>query len=436
MKTQRLKNFIDDDLKLFSNLDNVRSIPSLVDGFKDAHRKCFFGLLTHGKEKIKVAQLASAASLVTHYNHGEGALASTIIGMAQNYAGSNNANLFEPIGQFGSILTDESASPRYIYTTQSKHLRKLFRVEDDAILKHRVEEGLQLEPELYLPIVPMWVVNGAVGIGTGHSTKILSRGLTNVLSVIKDLVTGKKVESTDARLQPHFNGWTGTVKVGDNPQQWVMVGNIEKVNTTTLKVTELPIQYGVDKYKEILIDLMDEGVVKDFDNNSNEQRFEFVISVPREIGRLSVDQLVTKFKLSAKFGENITLWDANGKLKRYNNVLEALTEFVAYRLPLYQVRKDHQIKTLSDSLSWVNDKLAFINWWNKVDEPHKVDRDVIQQSLCLSDENLDRLLALPIKSLRKEGVTALENEAHTLRKAIDSISAKTLTDMYLADIKD
>lgn len=436
MKEQRLKRFIDDDLKVFSNLDNVRSIPSLIDGFKDSQRKCLYGLLSHGKEKIKVAQLASSASLVTHYAHGEGALASTIIGLAQKYPGSNNANLFEPIGQFGSILTDESASPRYIFTTQSKHLRRLFKTEDDAILKHREEEGIVLEPTTYLPIVPMWVVNGTVGIGTGHSTKILSRGLPQVLSVIKDLVSGKQVDEKDIRLKPYFEGWKGTVTQGDNPQQWIMTGTIEKVNTTTLKVTELPVQYGVDKYKEILIGLMDDGAVKDFDNNSNEKRFEFVISVPREIGRLTQEQLIAKFKLSAKFGENITLWDASGKLKRYDSVLSALQEFVAYRLPLYQVRKDHLISETTKELQWVNDKLQFIEWWNKTADAHLVGKDVIMSELNVSEANLDKLLALPIRSLRSADVNALSLEADALSKRIDKITNTKTTDMYLLDIKD
>ena len=43
---------------------------------------------------------------------------STIINLAQNYVGSNNMNLLQPIGQFGTRLHGgkDAASPRYIFT--------------------------------------------------------------------------------------------------------------------------------------------------------------------------------------------------------------------------------------------------------------------------------------------------------------------------------
>lgn len=433
---QRLKDFIDTDLKSFSNHDNVRSIPSLIDGFKDSQRKAVYGMIKQGKDKIKVSQMASACALLTNYAHGEGSLASTIIGLAQAYPGANNINLFEPIGQFGSILTNESASPRYIYTKQSKHLRTYLREEDDAILDYHVEEGQTLEPVHYLPIIPMWILNGTIGVGTGHSSKILARYPASVIAVVKKIIKAKGVLPNFAdELTPHFSGWKGTVTKGDSETQWVMTGVLEKVNTTTIRITELPVQYGVDKYKEILIDLMDQGIVKDFDNNSTEESFDFVVSVPREIGRLTETQLIQKFKLSAKFGENVTLWGVDGKLKRYNNVQEALVEFVQYRLDKFQIRKDHQLKTLTEDLAWLKDKMHFINWWNTRDEPHKLTTEEI--AVCLKLEraaHLDRLLGLQIRSLTVAKVQELQAEIDALEKTRAKLEEQTTTSMFLKDL--
>jgi DNA topoisomerase-2 len=440
MNEQRLKKFIDDDLRVFSNLDNVRSIPSVVDGFKDSHRKSVYGLIKHGKDKIKVAQLASATALLTAYNHGEGALASTIIGLAQKFPGSNNVNLFEPIGQFGSILSDEAANPRYIYTKPSEHLRQYIRAEDDAILKYREEEGQQLDPEYFLPVVPMWIVNGVMGIGTGHSSKILSRSPANVIAAVKviiDCISNNTpvIPDLSKYMTPHFNGWKGKITKGDSNTQWIMTGCIEKVSTTVLKITELPVQYSVDKYKEILITLMDEGVVKDFDNNSNEDSFEFVVTVPREVGRLTEAQLISKFKLSLKFGENVTLWDANNKLKRYNDVTEALIEFVNFRLDQYQPRKDYQVAALETDLTKISDKLTFINWWNSTKNPHLMTADEIKAAVVLVDNNnFDSLLSMQIRSLTVEKVKLLEAEHKELSSKLIKTKNQTLRGMFLEDI--
>ena len=61
-----------------------------------------------------------------------------IIGMAQNFVGSNNLNLLTPSGQFGSRLMggNDASSPRYIFTALEPIVRTLFPREDDAILEY------------------------------------------------------------------------------------------------------------------------------------------------------------------------------------------------------------------------------------------------------------------------------------------------------------
>jgi len=94
--------------------------------------------------------------------------------MAQNFVGSNNINLLLPIGQFGTRNQGgkEAASARYIFTSLSPVTRYLFHEADDAVLNYLEEEGQSIEPNYYLPIIPLTLVNGAEGIGTGWSTFI------------------------------------------------------------------------------------------------------------------------------------------------------------------------------------------------------------------------------------------------------------------------
>ena len=101
VKKVPIPDFIHKELIHFSNDDNNRSIPSLVDGLKPSTRKilyaAFLKKINSLANEIKVAQFAGFVSEKTEYHHGEASLHSAIIGMAQNFMGSNNINLLVPL---------------------------------------------------------------------------------------------------------------------------------------------------------------------------------------------------------------------------------------------------------------------------------------------------------------------------------------------------
>lgn len=437
--TVTLKDFINGELKAFSNLDNVRSIPSIIDGLKDSQRKAVYGMILHGNSEIKCAQLAGFCSLHTQYAHGESSMAATIVGLAQRFPGANNLNLLEPIGQFGSILNSTSAAVRYIYTKPSHHLRNVLRIEDDTILEYREEEGDKLEPINYFPVIPLWLVNGSVGIGTGHSVKILPRDPKKIVSLIQKMVDGVKVQqrTIEQALTPHFVGWKGTVSSAGDLTQWELKGVLEKVNTTTIRVTELPVTYDVDKYKSILIKLMDAGKVKDYDNNSTEDGFDFTISVPREVGKLDLEELEDLFKLKNRIGENITMWNTQGKLNKYPSVLEALQEFVEFRVGKYAIRKERQLENMNSEMSWLRARVKFIEYWNSgMKDPHKKSKEQLVKELkgVVPEEFIDRLLGLQIRSLTMEMVKDLKDKVSALENKILELEGKTESDLFVSDL--
>ena len=182
------KDFIDKELILFSRYDNTRSIPCVVDGLKPSQRKVLFGAFKRKLySEIKVIQFSGFVSEHAAYHHGEQSLNSTIIGMAQDFVGSNNINYLVPNGQFGTRLLGgkDAASPRYIYTLLSKITRMIFKEEDDFLCRYLVDEGQSIEPEYYLPILPMVLVNGSEGIGTGYSTTIPNYNPIDIVNYIK-----------------------------------------------------------------------------------------------------------------------------------------------------------------------------------------------------------------------------------------------------------
>lgn len=435
----RLKDFINNDLKIFSNADNVRSIPSIIDGLKDSQRKAVYGMFTHGTSEIKVAQLGSHCAKVTAYQHGEESMCDTIVGLTQDFPGSNNVNIFTPIGQFGSILSSEASAVRYIYTKQSPFLRKYLHKHDDLILESRYEEGQAMEPWNYFPVIPFWLVNGAQGIGTGHASKIMPRDPKKIADLMKKLLSGVAVQqrTIDAAMTPFFGNWGGVVVKGDSDTQWELHGKIQKVNSTTLKVTHLPITYNVDKFKEILIKLMDDNKVKDFDNNSSEEGFEFTITVPREIARKEEAELKTLFKLVAKVGENVTLWNTAANLQRFDNAYAAMLAFIEFRKTMYTVRKEKLLESLAEELNWNMNRVKFITYWNtSLKDPHKKKRVDLEAefSTVVDIKYIDRLLSLQISSLTMEKVEEATQAASMVAGEISKLESMTADDLYIRDL--
>jgi len=436
----RIVDFFDTEFKEFSSLDNVRSIPSLVDGFKDSQRKAVYAMMLQGNNEIKVSQFASQAALKTSYHHGEVSMCDTIVNLAQNFTGSNNVNLFEPIGQFGSILSSVSASPRYIFTKPSSYLREYFKLEDDCILEHNYEDGERIEPKYFLPVLPMWIVNGAVGIGTGHSVKILARDPDKVKQAIKKMIKSQYLtdkEKTDL-LSPYFKDWVGDV-IEVEPGKFELHGKFEIVNATTIRITELPVGYGIDKFKQILADLIDSNKIKDYDNMSTEDGFNFEIKVAREVTRLSEDDIKKLFKLVSRQTENITLWSSSNPsfLKQYESIYNALLEFVVFRLEKYEDRRLKQIEILKDECIFLEQKKLFILEWNKLDNVGKYKLDFLKQHMMqkgVDELHLDRLFSLRLTSLSRDLITELSEQIQSKKITIQNLESTNANQMYLKEL--
>ena len=203
-------DFINKELVLFSQADNQRSIPHIYDGFKPSQRKILFSCFKRKlKKEIKVAQLAGYVSEHSAYHHGEMSLTGTIVNMAQSFCGSNNINLLTPSGQFGTrrMGGKDAASPRYIFTKLEKITRAIFHPDDDALLQYLSDDGFSIEPEFYMPVIPMILVNGADGIGTGWSSFVPNYSPRQIIRNLKHLINGEDME----KMAPFYSGYNGDV---------------------------------------------------------------------------------------------------------------------------------------------------------------------------------------------------------------------------------
>ncbi|KAM3184368.1 DNA topoisomerase 2-alpha [Hymenolepis weldensis] len=359
-------DFIHKELVLFSNMDNERSIPSLVDGLKPGQRKVLFTCLKRNQVKeIKVAQLTGAVAEMSSYHHGEMSLMGTIINLAQDFVGSNNLNLLLPIGQFGTRLAGgkDSASARYIFTALSPLSRRVFHEHDDAILNYLQDDNQRIEPEWYIPIIPMVLINGAEGIGTGWSTKVPNYDTLDVISNLRRMLDG-----LDPRpMLPSYRGYHGKiVEVGEN--RYVFFGEIAVLDDQTVEISELPVKVWTQTYKEQVLELMLNGSEKvpvsiiDYKEYHTDVTVRFVITMTQDKLREAETVGLHKFfKLAVPFTTNsMVLFDKAGCLKRYNSAQEILQEFYTLRLELYDKRKSYLVGMLSAEARRLENQARFV----------------------------------------------------------------------------
>jgi len=365
----KYSQFINEEYILFSKADCERSIPHVMDGFKPSQRKVLFACFKRKlKEEIKVAQLAGYIGEHSAYHHGEQSLHSTIINMAQSFVGSNNINLLTPSGQFGTrrLGGKDAASPRYIFTMLEKVTRTIFHPDDDELLNYRTDDGLSIEPDYFMPVIPMVLVNGSDGIGTGWSSKIPNYDPRQIISNIRNMINEEPVET----MHPFYSGFRGEI-APDGDKKYSVKGIIERVNETTLLISELPVRTWTQDCKNLLEKMLETekdasvGAIKDFNENHTDTTVSFQITAEKEqIDKWEKEPkggLYKKFKLIASSSTtNMHLFDKDSKIAKYESPESILEIFFETRMEFYVKRKELLVKNLQREQSMLSNKARFI----------------------------------------------------------------------------
>lgn len=437
-KSIRVSDLFSGPVREFSIYNNKRMIPSVVDGFKPSQRKVIFGALKKAGSipdtGIKVAQLAAFIAEVSAYHHGEGSLAGAIAGMAQDFPGSNNLNYLKPIGQFGSRLSKEPGADRYIFTDINPIFHKIFPKEDNLILEYLEEDGDQIEPVYYLPILPNVLINGSDGMATGHATYILQYNPEDLKKYILNKLKNKK---QNIKLFPWFRGFNGKIERNDSTGQITITGKIERINTTQLRITELPIGIWEDNYKEFLNGLEDQEVIKSYVNDSSTDGWDFKLTVPRSTGYEEEDVLIKTFKLAARHTENFTVWLPTGKLKCFKTAEDLCDYFVEFRLTKYEERRKSMLVMLADELKERNERLRFIKHYiaNAEKFSKKTRAEMSQMLTDLGFTMVDMLLEVKIYNLTLDRIQMLEKQIDETQSNIDYYTNSTAASLYITDLE-
>ena len=339
-------DFVNKELILFSMADNLRSIPSVLDGLKPSQRKVLYTCLRRNlKKDMKVVELAGTVSGTTAYAYGETSMQQTIVALAQTFVGSNNVNLLEPSGNFGSRRMGgaDAASPRYIYTRLSPFARRIFHQADDAILTYDEDDGKQIEPTNYVPIVPLLLLNGTDGIGTGWSTSIPNYNPEDVVDNLKRRMNGSSKEDM-LPMTPWFRDFTGRVE-DMGGERYKFSGIIRQTGENEVEITELPVRMWTqdfkDKLEEIIKAEKEPSWIKDYLEYNTPTTVHFIIKMEEKQMKIAIEKgLEERFKLTKSMAtSNLVAFDSQGRIHKYENVLEIMEEFYHVRLKAYEKRK-------------------------------------------------------------------------------------------------
>ena len=433
VKQLDITDFVHKDLVNFSLADLKRSIAHMADGLKPSQRKvmysCFQKNLT---AEMKVAQLAAFVAEKSAYHHGEVSLAETIVKLANDYTGSNNINLLEPCGQFGTRLMGgkDASQTRYIFTKLTKYARKIFDPKDDAILNYLDDDGRSIEPDFYMPTLPMALVNGTEGIGTGFSCYVPPFKPDDIKENIKRILSGDEI----VPMRPWFRGFKGKV-FKDDGGSWITEG-IWRDTGSRLKVTELPPGRWTQDYKEYLDTLMEKKMITSYTNNSTTEDVDF------EIFGYSGKDLMKDLKMRKTFHtSNMHLFHPTKGIYKYESPEEILRDFVELRLEHYKKRKAHLIDVLEKRAEMCDHKSKFVSMVIEgklvVFKRKKVELEAEMSSIFPKiDGNLDYLLNTRTIEYTEERVKALLDEAKQAKDDLEKMLKTSHITMWKNDIKN
>jgi len=467
-KNVSYEDFVNRELIHFSKYDCDRSIPNLMDGLKISQRKIVFaGFKINITKEIKVAQFSGIVSKESGYHHGEASLNGAIVGMAQNFVGSNNINLFTPNGQFGTRLQGgkDSASERYIFTQLNKITRTIFQQTDDNILNYLNDDGLSVEPIYYAPIIPMILVNGSKGIGTGFSTDIMSYNPLQIIEYLQNKL--RHIEPKVAVLEdefdfiPYYEGFKGQIiKISDD--KFLIKGIYEKLATDKIRVTELPVGCWTEDFKELLEHWCNPGedkdknkipaMIKDYEDMSRDTNVDFTITfvkgkledLEKSKGDYACNGLEKLLKLyTTNTTTNMHLFDANDILQKFDKVSDIIDSYYDVRFKFYQTRKEYMIESLERELMMLTNKAKYIkeNIDDTIDLRKKKKEQVVEMlqtkgyDIIDGDVNYHYLTKMPMDSVTEENVARLNKEHGGKESELEIVKSTTINKMWLNELE-
>lgn len=449
-KNYPISSFFNQDFIKFSIDDCKRSIPSIFDGLKNSQRKILYSVfkknLQYQHKSLKVAQLAAFTAECSLYHHGEQNLSDTIVKLAQDYVGSNNIPLLFPDGQFGSRIENgkDSASSRYIYTKLAPLTNLLFPDEDNALLKYTYDDGVLVEPEFYIPLVPLILINGCRAIATGWSSFIPNFHVKDVIQKLFFLLDEDQTAFDQHTMLPYYHGFQGTIEKVDNQNKFVTKGVLETKplkNKTVYIVKEIPIGESIEGYKSYCEKLMEDKIITNFKNYSSDSKvhFEFQKHDTYHKKEFNLETLKLTSNLSLN---NMVLFTKKDLIRKYDTIDEIIVEFFEERIHLFEKRIEHMLECLKKKKTVLQNKSNFllkvveqsITLFNRSNS--EIQAQLESFKFKKMENSYDYLLTMPIRSMTKERYHQLCQEITSVSNEIKNLEKMTAKEMWKKELEN
>lgn len=427
----------------FSVLEE-RAIPSVIDGFKPGARKIMHASLagtTKDGKLYKLLALSGDAMRVSLYAHGDASLNSTIVNMCKYF--NDNLNPLESDSQVGSLRDPNSAgAPRYLYVKHSKYMDLIYKTDYD-LLDFVSEEGQNVEPMTYLPIIPTVLCKNNIGVAVGYSMHNQAYNPIDIITACQEVIKSRsdKKDKITTQIRPYLRGIKqSNWKFEDG--NWYNYGEWKFNQSKDLMiVTDLPADVSYEDFEKLLNKFEDESYIKNWKNRSVDGGVNYEITFPKK--QLAVEmkkdrsgkRLANKFKLIKMLSSDL-LWllDENHKLKNFQNKNEVVEYFVNYRLTIYTERKKKLVKILEERIKKNDELVKFITLVcngklkirNRSKKDIKIDMDV--QKLPME------LISTPMSKVTIEERDELLKQNEEMKNELEYIKKTTEKQMYLNDL--
>jgi DNA topoisomerase-2 len=239
----KASQFLDTDVKEFQRDNIMRKIPHIIDGLVPSRRKVLFAARAKlSTDKTKVVQFTGNVIAYASYQHGDASLANTIIKMAQKFTGAKNLPFLVGIGNFGTRIKggSDAGSPRYISIKLNKTLvDAVFPQQDDFLLPYMFDDGARVEPEYYMPIIPMCILENMQIPATGWRVKIWARDIDDVIKNVRNMIEMKNNKCK--KLKMWMRGNTSEIRISSSGEEYMVGKYTYDAKANTVTITELPL---------------------------------------------------------------------------------------------------------------------------------------------------------------------------------------------------
>jgi len=373
-----------------------RAIPYLQDGLKPGQRRILYTLWKNRQKGL--LKVSSATGLVlTLHPHGPASVESAIVNMAQDYTYSNNYPLIEKKGYFGERMETTPAASRYIECKIGPIAELLLFDDINQVEMVPNYDEKVLEPLAFLPKLPVMLLNGAEGIGTGFSSVIPSFHHKDLIdSIIHTIKHGKTT-----KLKPFVSNFNNQIEI-EKSGRMLFHMKFEKIGEKVF-ITELPKGYDAQKTYRYLGKFMDNGFLKDFIDSTvnNAVMIELVFKKGQTP---SLEEVQKKMGCNTSLVPNYTLISERG-VKIFNCPEEIIEVFTAQRLKVVKRRYELLSLEYKDKIRQNGEIIRFIKQKHYVEATKTKNRKTFVDYLQTKKFTyFDYLADMPIYRMTKDEV--------------------------------